>query len=386
MEWNNMNNQDKGIKPTEQDSTIEDESHLEVTRKAIEDSALSIEEKESTYKLLKTKEGKILVGGLLTAGLLSYSAPSKASNSIVGAITSAMQDMFVVIMGAAFDGVNQKVEETSKETQTAMGVLGDSINTTMTVIEENKLSAAVMSPPDFCRSDEIGKKSTEKASQSRSNIATLNIKSTNEKILGKIKGTRVEDVAKSIQAEYGPDSDKYNQHLDPTGITTELSIKDSDGEKKARAYIETLQTPLKDTPNIPTPENGEELTTAQLRLKARLDSRICRIKMAEQPLLKSLSERRDDDGESKMALLEADVQRTYGDNGDGWRKELGQYSNPTPNTQESAKQIAFNNKLAYETLKEEEMSCNMQAVILLELLDDPMKAQLLSGLSQVVKS
>lgn len=360
-----------------------DNSYLEEAKERIEKSDLPEEEKADLTEKIQSNEGKILLAGLFAAGALSYSPKAAAAGDpITKAINDTMRDLFIEIIGAAFGVVNSKVDESSKETQTALGTIGDGLNTTVTAIDEKNTQAAVMAPPDFCLSDEIGEKSKIKDSESRSRVAKLNVNSTAEKIIGKVKGTRVEVIAKAMQAEFGPGTDKENKHLDPTNITASLSIKNEDDEIAARAFVETMQTPLKDIPNMPKADAGKELTKNQLRLKARIDSRIARIKMAEQPFFKSISERRDNDGESKIALMQADVERTYADNGSVWRKELGQYANPTPNTQESAKLISFNNKLAYENLRNEELGCNLQAVLLLELLDSEEKAIKLNALSE----
>jgi hypothetical protein len=388
-----INNQDvvdddlsSSNKAQDQAST-EHESHEESFDKVsqmVEDSDLPEGDKKVLKEKLELPENKALLIGLIGIGVLSYAPKAEAgvAEDITAAITEAFQEVFMTILGELFGVVNAEVEESSKESQTALGLVGDGINTTLNAIDDRNLQAAVMAPPDYCLSDEIGGKSKIKASESKSNIAKLNAASTKEKIIGVVKGSRVEIVAKAIQDKYGAGTDKVNQHLDPTALTADLSVKTEDGEANCRAFIETLQTPLKDTANIPSPDAGQPLTKEQLRLKARLDSRIARIKMAEQPFFKSLAERRNSDGESKVYLMQADVERTYGDNGSGWRGETGQYANPTPNTQESAKLIAFSNKLAYEALRNEELSCNLQAVILLETLDSEEKSSKINALSQ----
>lgn len=373
------------IDEKKQDATpkvSENEEFIKKAQEIIEKSDLDEEEKSDFAANIQSHEGKVLLAGLFTAGLLSYSPEADAAGDPISqAITNTMRDMFIEIVGSAFGVVNSKIDESSKETQTVLATVGDGINTTILAIDKKNTQAAVMSPPDFCLSDEIGEKSKIKDNESRSSIAKLNIESTAEKIAGKVKGTRVEDVSKAMQTEFGPGTEKENMHLDPTVLTSGLSIKNDDDEIQARAFVETMQVPLKDVPNIPKAELGAELTKDQLRLKARIDSRIARIKMAEQPFFKSISERRDSEGESKISLMQADVERTYADNGSVWRKELGQYSNPTPNTQESAKLISFSNKLAYENLRNEELNCNLQAVILLEILDSEEKSKSLNQLS-----
>ncbi|MNC42613.1 hypothetical protein D3C75_914320 [compost metagenome] len=74
-------------------------------------------------------------------------------------------------------------------------------------------------------------------------------------------------------------------------------------------------------------------------------------------------------GDSKMSLLQQEIERTYGSDENGWRKEINEAASAVPLLKDLCKQAALQNKLLLEQHSQNERHSLLVSVAILEKMD-----------------
>ncbi len=292
-----------------------------------------------------------IAAGTVAAMALTYTPPANASiSSILNSLVGKFEDMFgplltkvfgafaEIINGAQADGSAAIVQSVATSTEALINANKE--------IANNKISLASMPPPSHCESDDIGMAMRTVSSSARATSDNILANSSKLYFPSDLPyATRVSNIASRY-------SD--NEHIAISKNVSHDKLEDS--QVKAMIDGVDVMTASKMEQIKLDPSLANSASPAKQKAYLVQSSRAARLEIAKAPFYEAIGERvKASNGESKMSLMQKEVDRTYGGEGT-WRKEIQQYADPTPLLSELNKQQSFTNFLLLEQLKKQQQA------------------------------
>ncbi|MEM0550320.1 MULTISPECIES: hypothetical protein [Aeromonas] len=288
------------------------------------------------------------------------------ANKLMSGITSAIKpifDTFGKVLAGDFGAIFDK---TSEKVTIAIGGMTDVLGTVITDAENNRVKQDTKPAPDECASDLIGKESTQAQNRATVHAVQESVSVSNRIMTSSAGAGRA--TLQQIQGRYG---EIPKESINPTLALSKHNIVDKAELDKLResknimagdtAYVGSQEL-IKTTLN----QYGER---AGLDAQARVMAKNLRLQVCLDPQIQMLAARDGTQGESKMSLLQKEIERTYGSDEDGWRKEINLAASSVPLLKDLAKQISLQNKLMLEQLMLSERQGLLTSVSILEKMD-----------------
>lgn len=308
----------------------------------------------------------------LLSGLgLTFSAPAHAwsvsnlANAIASQLTKSITpifETFTKVMSGDFDSI---LERNSGKVGIAIGAGVDSMNKTQDEINRSKQKAATAPSPDHCLSDQIGAAAT-KASANAAVVTKTRSANTMSRVIGASRSAPAAEFARQAE-KYG----SSGKNLQLSSIYANPSMTTDEEVETASDCTKLLLGPtvtVGDQEQVKMRNNNGDVAAAY-DAQARIVSKANRVQMAMLPFDNAIAMRDSRVTPSMMVLMEQEIDRTYGDDGTGWRKEINAYADPTPLMIESCRLMAFNNKLLFEQFKMMEQKNQLLGTQLLEIME-----------------
>lgn len=299
------------------------------------------------------KAGMWVAGVALVAAGASFSSPAQASiGGILDSLVNKAQEMLKPLLESTFGAfgslINSGMQDSSSAIVQANATGADSLVQAMKAIADNEVALESLPPPSYCESDEIGAASNKIGTSSQMTLDSLVRQSalTHSSSDNQIYSTKINGIAE----RYGPNSEAPNRHIELASI---LSSNKVESQTDVKAYVDGVDAmsssamkKIQLDPTLASSTSG--LDRARY---VEQSGKAAKLELAKGVMYESLSERMvSESGESKLSLMDKEVDRTYGGEGP-WRNELLDYAAPTPLLVELNKQQAFTNYLLLEQLK-----------------------------------
>ena len=343
----------------------------------IENGSSSVDESESlptensggsTKMALLTLGGAALLASSPAHAGWMDSLASKLTDGIKKAITPVFEQFTNVLQGQFGDLYNQPSQKVSM----VIGGATDTITKVMTETKNADIKAASKPAPDSCRSDAIGQAAATAVANTEQRKVENSVIVTN-KVISATPHSVGNSLNKMIK--------KYGSEGLPTqvsAITGTSNITSDDDIEKAHDFTSLLIGPTAYQGSQALIESSFKNGDDKLALEAQASTmaKTLRLQVAMQPQCNGIAMRDGRVTDSKFALMESEILRTYGDSGEGWRKEIQDYTNPTPLSVELCRLMAFQNYMLFEMLKSDETTQMVAATQLLETMDQNKDANL----------
>lgn len=304
--------------------------------------------------------------GLLAPGTAHAGWMDDLAQKLIKGITSAIKPIFDSFVKALSGDFGDIFDKTSEKVNIAIGGMTDMIGTVITDAENNRVKQDTKPAPDECNSDQIGKAST--AAQNRTTVHSVQESVKVSNAIMKASAGAGRGTLERIKQQFGSipqESINPTLALTMNNITEQAKLDRLHEAKNIMAgdtaYVgsqELIQTTIN--------QYGER---AGLDAQARVMAKNLRLQIALDPQVQQLAARDGTKGDSKMSLLQQEIERTYGSDENGWRKEINEAASSVPLLKDLCKQMSLQNKLLLEQYMLDERHSLLVSVAVLEKMD-----------------
>ncbi|MEZ8238657.1 MULTISPECIES: hypothetical protein [Vibrio] len=289
---------------------------------------------------------KYIAVGALAAAAFTYSPKANAGlDDIINQLTSQFEEMFEPLLSSVLGGfgkiLNAGQSDGSSAIVKAISTSGDMQIKALTEAANNRLTMASMPPPNHCESDDIGMAS--KNSNQSSNLTLRELSKTS------VKNYEPNSIPFSVRISGIANRYSNNEHITMSTALSSTKL-DSSQVKMMIDGIDVLTAKQTDSISLdPAMANSESNVS---RTEYLLQSaKAAKLEVSKGAFYDAVADRTvASHGESKLSLIEKEVDRTYG-GGSSWRDDLLNFGDPTPLLAELNKQVSLSNYILSESLK-----------------------------------
>lgn len=297
------------------------------------------------------KSGVWFMAGAVVVAGLTVSKPAHAGlDGILNSLVSKFSDMFDPLLNNVFGGfgelLNAGTADSSAGIMQSVAASGDVQIKALQEIDNARVMSATEPPPDFCLSDELGAASKVAGQSSQKTMDSVMAGSSNlydEKV-----GSYTTGITSISQRYQEPGLE--NGHIKMASKLSQSRISDSTDQKAIVDGLDVMTAGAMDGIQL---NSADANSTSNKRRAYYLQNsaKAARLEIAKSAFASSLADRvTNEDGMSKFGLIEDEINRTYGGDGN-WRNDIVGYADPTPLLSELNKQQSLTNYLLFESLK-----------------------------------
>lgn len=314
---------------------------------------------------------KVAMAAMATmVGAGALLAPSRAEASVAAAAASAIASQMESIMDSVVNNVTGAFtsifQDSGDRVMATMARTSDAIIQNNTELENENIRREAAPPPHACQSNEIAARTTRAGQASEVTAANGHQRIANDSESMTNPARSIINTSKRRDERFGSGENK-NKDLNPAYLTKDSGFE-SDVEREAAQTFMHHVRGQSHTRNLAPSKtmNPQQLAIAK---SFQLTS-IARSSVAMQPMMRSISSRVQTDsggGLSEMALLKAEIDRTYG--GADWREQIEALMGTVPLLIEQLKITSLSNKLLHKELQLTEEANLIAGTHLLEVLE-----------------
>lgn len=314
---------------------------------------------------------KVAMAAMATmVGTGALLAPNRAEASIAAAAASAIASQMESVMNSVVNNVTgaftSLFQDSGDRVMATMARTTDAIIQNSTELENEHIRRESAPPPHACQSNEIAARTTKagKASEITAAHGHQRVADDSESMTNPARS--IINSSKRREQTFG-DGENKNKDLNPAYLTKDTGYE-SDVEREAAQTFMHHVRGQSHTRNL-APSNT--LSPQQLAIAKSFQlTSIARSSVAMQPMMRAISSRiktESGGGLSEMALLKAEIDRTYG--GAEWREQIEALMGTVPLLIEQLKITSLSNKLQHKELQLSEEANIIAGTHLLEVLD-----------------
>jgi hypothetical protein len=309
---------------------------------------------------------KVFMLAMIMASGLTFSSSANASiGSILSSLVDKFKDMFEPLLNSVMGDfgalLNMGQSETTTKLIQANAAGTDNIIQALQKIDDAKVRRSTAPAPDYCNSDAtgIGAKSANRGAQRAvDSISTQSIATYSNGLNKGMYTNKIAGVAESVATN--------NNHLTLGANLQKSKLSSSADRQNALTSVEIMTAPAMNSISL-KPEDAMSSNRLAKTDYLNNSSKAIRLELAKNAFFTAIAERASSkNGESKLSLIEKEVERTYG--GEEWRKECNDLADPTPLLIEANKQMAFGNYVNVEILKKLEQQNLLLATATIQAL------------------